>query len=104
VSGGLPISVCSTCGHAVFPYRLLCPRCGGAEWRNEEVGSGVVEEVTTLCRAPGRPVAAPVPLGSVRLEGVVVVVVARLEGGLEPGDPVRLEYRDGVPVARQAPR
>jgi uncharacterized protein len=103
VSDGLPISVCSTCGHAVFPYRLLCPRCGGAEWRNEEVGSGVVEEVTTLRRAPGGPVAAPVPLGSVRLDGGVVVI-ARLEGALKPDDPVRLEYRDGVPVARQAPR
>lgn len=103
MSGGLPISVCSTCGHAVFPRRLLCPRCGGAEWRNEEVSSAVVEEVTTLRRAPGGPIAVPVPVGAVRLEGGVVVV-ARLEGGLEPGDPVRLEYRDGVPVARQAPR
>jgi uncharacterized protein len=103
VNGGLPIWVCSACGHAVFPHRLLCPRCGGAEWRTEEVGSGVVEEVTTLRRAPGGPIAVPVPLGAVRLEGGVVVV-ARLEGGLEPGDSVRLEYRDGVPVAHQAPR
>jgi uncharacterized protein len=103
VSGGLPISVCSNCGHAVFPHRLLCPRCGGAEWRNEEVGSGDVEEVTILRRAPGGPITVPVPLGTVRLESGVVVV-ARLEGALEPGDPARLEYRDGVPVARQAPR
>jgi uncharacterized OB-fold protein len=103
VSGGLPISVCLACGHAVFPARLLCPRCGGAEWRDEEVRSGVVEEATVLERAPGGPVTAPVPLGSVGLEGGVVVV-ARLEAGLAPGDSVRLEYRDGVPVARQAPR
>jgi uncharacterized protein len=103
VNGGLPIRVCSACGHAVFPPRLLCPRCGGAEWRTEEVGSGVVEEATVLERAPGGPVSPAVRLGSVRLEDGVVVV-ARLEGGVEPGDSVRLEYRDGVPVAHQAPR
>jgi uncharacterized protein len=98
VSGGLPVSVCSACRHAVFPARLLCPRCGGNDSRSEDVGAGVVEEATLVERAPGGPLAAPVSLGSVRLEGDVVVV-ARLERGLGPGDSVRLEYRDGVPVA-----
>ena len=62
----------------------------------------MVEEATALERAPGGPVSAPVPLGTVRLERGVVVV-ARLEAGVEPGDSVRLEYRDGVPVAHQTP-
>lgn len=95
---GLPVSVCSACGKAVFPPRLLCPRCGGDEWRSEDVGAGVVEEATLVERAPGGPLATPVALGSIRLEGGLVVV-ARLEAGLEPGDSVRLEYRDGVPLA-----
>jgi uncharacterized OB-fold protein len=98
VSGGLPISVCSACGHAVFPARLLCPRCGADEWRSKDVGAGVVEEATLVERAAGGPLAAPVALGSIRLESGVVVV-ARLESALRPGDSVRLEYRDGVPVA-----
>jgi uncharacterized protein len=98
VSDGLPISVCSACGHAVFPARLLCPRCGGDEWRSEDVGAGLVEEATVVERAPGGPLATPVALGSIRLESGVVVV-ARLESGLGRGDSARLEYRDGVPVA-----
>jgi hypothetical protein len=60
--------------------------------------AGVVAEATHVERAPGGPLAAPVALGSIRLEGGVVVV-ARLESALGPGDSVRLEYRDGVPVA-----
>lgn len=98
MSDGLRISVCSACGHAVFPARLLCPRCGASEWRSEDVGAGVVEEATLVERAPGGPLATPVALGSIRLEGGVVVV-ARLEPALQRGDSVRLEYRDGVPVA-----
>jgi uncharacterized OB-fold protein len=62
------------------------------------VGTGVVEEATLLERAPGGPLAAPVALGSIRLEGGLVVV-ARLEPAVGPGDSVRLQYRDGVPVA-----
>ncbi len=101
MSDGLRISVCSACGHAVFPARLLCPRCGADEWRSENVGAGVVEEATLMERAPGGPLAMPVALGSVRLEGGVVVV-ARLEPTMKPGASVRLEYRDGVPVASPA--
>jgi uncharacterized OB-fold protein len=62
------------------------------------VGAGVVEEATLLERAPGGPLAAPVALGSIRLESGVVVV-ARLDPDVERGDSVRLEYRDRVPVA-----
>lgn len=62
------------------------------------MGAGVVEEATLVERAPGGPLATPVRLGSIRLEGGVVVV-ARLESAVGPGDSVRLEYRDGVPVA-----
>jgi uncharacterized protein len=93
------VAVCSTCGQRVFPERLLCPRCGANDWRSEEVSEGVVEETTLLRRAPGGPPAEPVPLGTVRLEGGVLVV-ARLEATMRPGASVRLEYRDGVPVAQ----
>lgn len=99
MSAGVPVSVCSACGHAVFPARIFCPRCGASEWESREVDQGVVEEATVVRRVPGGPPPAPVPLGTVRLEGGVLVV-ARLEAGVEEGASVRLEYRDGVPVAR----
>jgi uncharacterized OB-fold protein len=99
LSGGVPVWRCSACGHAVFPARLLCPRCGAADWESREVDEGVVDGATVVRRAPGGPLPVPVPLGTVSLEGGVLVV-ARLEPGLEEGHSVRLEYRDGVPVAR----
>jgi uncharacterized protein len=98
VSGGLPIFACAHCGHTVFPARLLCPRCGNSEWQSIDVTEGVVEESTVLRRAPGTSSLEPVHLGSVRVAGDVVVV-ARLEPGVDSGTSVRLEYRDGVPVA-----
>jgi hypothetical protein len=48
---------------------------------------------------PGGPPPVPVAVGSVRLRGGVAVV-ARLEPGVEEGGSVRLDYLDGVPVAR----
>jgi uncharacterized OB-fold protein len=63
------------------------------------VSRGVVEETTLVRRAPGGRPAEPVPLGTVRLEGGVLVV-ARLAATMRPGASVRLEYRDGVPVAK----
>lgn len=99
MSGGVPVSVCAACGHMVFPARLLCPRCGGGEWENRELVEAVVEDATVVRRAPGGPPPAPVLLGTVRLEGGLLVV-ARFEPGVEEGASVRLEYRDGVPVAR----
>lgn len=98
---GLPVSTCSTCGHAVFPARLLCPRCGGSGWAIKEVQDGVVEDATVVRRAAGGPLPAPVQLGAVRIAGGPVVL-ARLEPDTasEEGASVRLEYRDGIPVAR----
>lgn len=97
---GLPVSTCSTCGHAVFPARLLCPRCAGSGWAIKEVDEGVVEDATVVRRAAGGPLPAPVQLAAVRVAGGPVVL-ARMEPGTaaEEGAPVRLEYRDGVPVA-----
>jgi uncharacterized protein len=95
----VPISVCSACHHAVFPSRLLCPRCGGSEWQRTRVHEGVVEEATVVQRAPGGALPSPIPVGSVRLRSGVAIV-ARLEPEVEEGGSVGLDYLDGVPVAR----
>jgi hypothetical protein len=63
------------------------------------VDEGVVEEATVVRRMPGGPPPAPVAVGSVRLRGGVAVV-ARLEPGVEEGGSVRLDYLDGVLIAR----
>jgi uncharacterized protein len=99
LSVGVPVSICSACRHAVFPARLLCPRCGASQWQTTHVDEGVVEEATVVRRMPGSALRVPVPVGSVRLQGGVAVV-ARLEPGIETGSSVRLDYLDGVPMAR----
>lgn len=99
MSEGIPVDACARCAHEVFPARLLCPRCGGSEWRRAYVSEGVVEESTLLRRAPGAPALEPVYVGSVRL-GESVLVVARIDSDVEDGTAVQLQYRDGIPVAR----
>ena len=98
---GVPVSVCMSCGHRSFPERLLCPRCGGGDRRRQWVEAGTVEHVTTLRRTAGRAYDDPVILASVRLSAGPRVI-ARLEERLPPGTAVRLDLRDGAPVARRS--
>ena len=85
----LRVFVCDSCGRAVFPHRLLCPDCGGAGWRREPVDAGVLEAIAD--RGDGRIGAVRTPLGP--------LVIARVEGDLEPGAEVPLGEDGDVPVA-----
>jgi uncharacterized protein len=82
---------CTSCSHAVFPQRLLCPRCGGAAFTDEEVERATLEEVTS----------ARVRIGSVRTEAGPVVV-ARVEDDVEPGGVAVGRADDGAVVAYRA--
>ena len=93
------LAVCTTCGRAAFPAPVWCPACGGAHWREEELGAGAVEETTFLRRAPGRRLDAAVRLGSVRLD-VGPAIVSRLAPGATSGTRVWVELEEGAPVAR----
>jgi len=84
------IPICTGCGRAVFPPRLLCPHCGAAEWRDELVDVGVLEAVTE--RGDVRVGAVRTPLGP--------LLIARVEGEHHPGDDVALDEDGDVPVAR----
>ena len=93
------LAVCLGCGRGAFPRPSWCPACGADRWREEELGAGTIEETTFVRRAPGRALAHPVRLGSVRLD-VGPVVVARLLPGASAGCRVWLELDGGAPVAR----
>ena len=93
----LPVSACRACGWRGFPERVWCPRCGG-DVEAEHADAGVVEQRTTLRRAAGRTLEAPVELATVELEGGGRAVV-RLEGGAG-GGRVALRAEGGAPVAR----
>ena len=89
----LGVYVCEACGRAAFPRRLLCPDCGGAEWRRELVEAGVLEALTEWRQV--RIGAVRTPLGP--------LVVARVEGEQRPGAEVPLGEDGDVPIARARP-
>jgi uncharacterized protein len=87
----LLVQVCDRCGHAVFPVRVLCPRCGSRDWHEIVADAGVIEQVTTH-RAGGRVASVATDAGP--------VVIARAGEGVERGSRVALELDGGAPVAR----
>jgi uncharacterized OB-fold protein len=98
MSTPLMIAICERCGHAAHPPRVLCPVCAGSGWRRERGGGGVVEEVTWLDGAGESSGAHARRLAAVRLERGPRVI-ARLATGVEAGDRVSLEMREGKTIA-----
>jgi hypothetical protein len=90
----ISIPVCTTCGCAVFPPVLLCPRCGGSGWSPEPVQAGLLE---------GRTERDGTAIGAVRTS-LGPVVVVRIEDGAAAGATVALDDGDGMPVARSVAR
>jgi len=84
----LLVPVCEN-GHAVFPPRALCPRCGSRDWHDQPAGPGTAEQVTTH-RAGGQIASVALDLGP--------VVVARADG-VAPGARVRLDESQGKMIA-----
>jgi uncharacterized OB-fold protein len=106
MSAPMTVSECSTCGYLAYPPRILCPRCGGSEWKRRLAGSGVVTEVTVR-----RPVfkrrqlpwgnwldQEATRLAAVRSE-VGVRIVARVPEGIEVGDRVALVQQGSTAIA-----
>lgn len=81
--------MCSACGEAAFPPRLLCPRCGARSWREERIDTAVVERTT---ERDGTAIATVrTPLGP--------LLVTRLLGNTKRGEVVGLDADGDVPVA-----
>jgi uncharacterized protein len=97
VSAGVPMRRCRSCGHVVFPARLLCPRCGGSGWDEAVALTGVVEEVTVR-----RPM--DITLASVRSD-LGPVLTTRWPGGeLAEGTAVELRLEpSGRITSRRIP-
>lgn len=93
MSEDLQVPACVSCGHAVWPPRLLCPRCHGDRFELQDGSAGTLEDITEL---DGQE---RVQLGTVRL-AAGPVVVARCEGAAR-GERVRLRLENGALTARK---
>lgn len=96
----LLLQSCTACGHRQHYPRALCTRCGSTElsWV-EACGRGTVDSYTVVHRSPFPDREAPYVVARVRLaEGPVLLT--NLVGGLtwSCDEPVRLAWRDGLPV------
>ena len=97
---GLPLVRCTACNAGYFPARLICPRCGGASWRDDVVNEGVVEQSTIVHHSAGNADWKPRHIASIRTsEGQLIV--AGLEEPLPNATRVALFDREGSPIARK---
>lgn len=97
---GIPLTRCINCGAGYFPARLICAKCGEADWRDDTVGEGVVEQSTIVRVAAGQADWTPRHIASVRtVDGQLIVV--GLEEPLPNATKVALFDRDGSPIARR---
>jgi len=106
MSAAFTVRACAACDHAVYPPRILCPRCGGAAWKRRIADSGVVEELTVR-----RPVLKrrQLPWGNwldqeaTRLASIRTDagprIVARVPEGVEVGDRVTLSLQASTAIA-----
>ena len=106
MSAPMTVSECRTCGYLAYPPRILCPNCGGSEWRKRLAGSGTVTEVTVR-----RPVfkRRQLPWGNwldqeaTRLAAVQSDVgpriIVRVPEGVEAGDRVALVQQGSTAIA-----
>jgi uncharacterized OB-fold protein len=93
---GVGIWRCVNCREAVFPQRLLCPRCHGSAFEPDRIYRAVVEEVSVIRHMLGQADWKPRRIANVRLaEGLRLTVGMRDESG--PGTVIELFEEDGAP-------
>ena len=90
MSAPFTVCVCTRCGHAVHPPRILCPVCANGTWRAEPAPEGIAEEVTE------RAGAEPVRLAAVRTDRGPRAIARIAQGeDVQAGERVALTVEDG---------
>lgn len=84
------IHVCESCGKEMFPRRLLCPQCGGRDFREERVETATLEDFADR---------GEVKVGQVRAGGAVLIARVEIDDP-QRGSEVRLELDGDIPVVR----
>ena len=99
MSTGVGIWRCRGCGTKVFPQRLLCPHCHGADFDEARVHEGMVEEIAVIRHMIGQENWQPRRIANVRTkDGPMMTVGLRDEAG--EGTVVELFQEQGAPFGR----
>ncbi|HET9903929.1 MAG TPA: zinc ribbon domain-containing protein [Xanthobacteraceae bacterium] len=93
---GFTIFRCRNCGAALFPERLLCPRCHGADFAPERRDRGTVEEISTIRHMIGQTDWKPRVIANVRVAEDLHITVGLLDSS-GPGDTIDLYEKAGAP-------
>jgi uncharacterized protein len=101
MSAGVGIWRCTECGARLFPQRLLCPHCHGADFAEDRVYEGVVEEVAVIRHMIGQENWKPRRIANVRTDGPMLTVGLEDESG--PGATIELFERGAAPLGRAKP-
>jgi len=99
MSAGVTVFRCKGCGIKVFPQRLLCPSCHGAEFDAAQVHEGVIEEIAVIRHMIGQENWRPRCIANVRTkDGPMLTVGLRDEAG--EGATIELFEEEGAPFGR----
>ena len=93
---GLTIYRCVQCKAALFPQRLLCPQCHGAEFATESVAEGVVEDIAVIRHMIGQTDWKPRRIANVLTRDGLRITVG-LQDDTEEGTGIDLYEEGGAP-------
>jgi len=98
---GVTIFRCQSCNAALFPQRLLCPRCHGQTFAEDRVQQGRVEEISIIRHMIGQENWKPRWIANVStVDGLSITVGLRDESG--PGTVIDLYEDAGAPWGQAA--
>ena len=99
MSAGVGIWRCVKCRAAVFPQRLLCPRCHGDTFEPDRVHEAVVEEISVIRHMLGQTDWQPRRIASVRTSDGQRITVG-LTDDTEPGTVIELFEEGTAPFGK----
>jgi uncharacterized OB-fold protein len=93
---GFTIFRCQKCTAALFPQRLLCSKCHGAEFAPERIDEGIVEDISTIRHMIGQADWKPRVIANVRVKDDLRITVGLLDGS-QDGAAIDLYDDNGAP-------
>ena len=97
---GLDIWRCEGCGKAVFPERVLCPKCHGSDFSRDTAKTAKVEEISMIHHMIGQENWQKRRIASVAIDAGCRITAGLLdEAGI--GDEIDLYEEDGAPFGRR---